>query len=316
MNNIRLFINKLLRTTAVAAIIFYTIKINIVEYFIIMILAWTYLFCNYNIKKNIEIFDTFTIISLGSFVSYVCVTIFHYDELINEKFILIYSIILLFILIIVIYSWLLWLEQNHYQYNKRLMHKRELDLDRLLDYLKMFDIIGVNAIWGAGKSFLINELKKRIKDEYEIIEINILTCNLDELQLILIKELEKIMYKHRIISKYSNDLKRFLVGEKIIQKLLNLIFSESYSYSETIKGFKDELDKINKKIIIIYEDIDRISDKKIIEKIFGLSEKLTNSNIKIIYQYDEYKLKEIGFKSDYLEKYIPYKMNLTEINFF
>ncbi|NFM84703.1 hypothetical protein FDC20_20720 [Clostridium botulinum] len=159
-------------------------------------------------------------------------------------------------------------------------------------------------------------MKKKIKDDYEIVEIDVLSCNLNELQLILIKEIEKIMYKNRIISKYSNKLKKFLADEKFMQKLWNLIFPENYSYSETIKGFKDELGKIDKKILIIYEDMDRISDKEIIKSIFGLSEKLSSNNIKIIYQYDEYKLNAIGFDSDYLEKYIPYKMNLTRMNFF
>ncbi len=94
---------------------------------------------------------------------------------------------------------------------------------------------------------MINELKKKIKDDYEIVEIDVLSCNLNELQLILIKEIEKIMYKNRIISKYSNKLKKFLADEKFMQKLWNLIFPENYSYSETIKGFKDELGKIDKK---------------------------------------------------------------------
>ena len=317
MENVKLFVNRLLKTIVLSSIIFYTVKIDIVQYFLIIFVVWFWLFWNYNMKKSIGIFDISIITILGNLLSYIFVNKIFYSEFINEKLTLTaMTVISIFILIISSCSFYLDLSKNNNLNKKKLMFKREKDLKRLLYYLDMFDIIGINAIWGAGKSFLVNELKKKINDEYEVIEIDILSCNLNELQVILIKEIEKIMYKHRIISKYSNNLKKFLVDEKSIEKVWNLIFSENYSYSETIKGFRDELSRINKKIVIIYEDIDRISDEKIIKNIFGLSEKLTNNNIKIIYQYDEDKLKAIGFKSDYLEKYIPYKMNLTEMNFF
>ncbi|HDK7155280.1 TPA: hypothetical protein PTV43_000383 [Clostridium botulinum] len=317
MQEVKIFINRLIKTIILSSILFYTINISIAQYFLIILCMWALLFLNYNIKKNLEIFDLFIITSLGNFISYIFVNKISNSLIFSERITWRCSIILsLFLLILSIYSLLLSLSKNNNSNNKKLLFKREKDLKRLLYYLDMFDIIGINAEWGTGKTFLINELKKKIKDDYEIVEIDILSCNLNELQLILIKEIEKIMYKNRIISKYSNKLKKFLADEKFMQKLWNLIFPENYSYSETIKGFKDELSRIDKKILIIYEDIDRISDKKIIKSIFGLSEKLSSNNIKIIYQYDEYKLNAIGFDSDYLEKYIPYKMNLTEMNFF
>ncbi|APQ95845.1 P-loop NTPase fold protein [Clostridium botulinum] len=317
MQEVKIFINRLIKTIILSSILFYTINISTAQYFLIILCMWALLFLNYNIKKNLEIFDLFIITSLGNFISYIFVNKISNSIIFSERITWRCSIILsLFLLILSIYSLLLSSSKNNNLNNEKLLSKREKDLERLLYYLDMFDIIGINAEWGTGKTFLINELKKKIKDDYEIVEIDVLSCNLNELQLILIKEIEKIMYKNRIISKYSNKLKKFLADEKFMQKLWNLIFPENYSYSETIKGFKDELGKIDKKILIIYEDIDRISDKEIIKSIFGLSEKLSSNNIKIIYQYDEYKLNAIGFDSDYLEKYIPYKMNLTRMNFF
>ncbi len=57
---------------------------------------------------------------------------------------------------------------------------------------------------------------------------------------------------------------------------------------------------------------------QIIKNIFSISEKISRdtNNIKILYQYDEKNLLDIGFKNDYLEKYMPYKINLTRLNFF
>ncbi|HID0881536.1 TPA: hypothetical protein ACXDAY_002493 [Clostridium botulinum] len=56
------------------------------------------------------------------------------------------SIILsLFLLILSIYSLLLSSSKNNNLNNEKLLSKREKDLERLLYYLDMFDIIGINA---------------------------------------------------------------------------------------------------------------------------------------------------------------------------
>lgn len=319
MKSVKSIVNILIKTIIISSIIFCTIKISLIQYVLAIIAFWSLIFFNYSMKKNVELFDIFLIISLGNFISYMCVNIknFFSDGIVQIECMLISSIIfLIFLIVMLIHTSLLDSLQESNSDNKKLMFKRQKDLERLLYYLDMFNIVGINGIWGGGKSFLVDELKKKVKEKYEIIEIDVLSCNLNELQLILLKEIEKVMYKNRMISRYSNKLKDFLINQKSISQLANLIFPENYSYSETIKGFQNELSQINKKILIIYEDIDRISDEKIIKSIFGISEKLSNDNIKVLYQYHENKLKELGFESNYLEKYIPYKINLTEINFF
>jgi len=314
----RIQLNKFIITLIISLIFFYTVDINFNIYFFIVLTLWLLVFLNYNIKTNLPIFDTLIIVGNGNFIAYILVKKMTANNIFESGFSEIWIILyILFLLIISIYIDKLYNSSDkNQQKRQKIMYKRKADLQRLSDYLNSFNIVGVNGKWGDGKSFLVDELKETIRDEYEIIEIDILTCNLDELQLSLIKELEKVMNKNRIFSKYSNKLKDFLTDQTIISKLHSLIFTESSSYSEIIKGFQNDLSKINKKILIIYEDIDRISEKSEIEKIFGVSEKLSNEKIKIIYQYDEKNLEEIGFTSDYLEKYIPFKMNLTEIKFF
>lgn len=281
-----------------------------------MAALWVLLLLNYSIKNNIEIYEISTTVSLGNLLSYTTIHDYFKMEITNlEIEIIICIVILLISFLISICVFKLRLSKSEDPISENLIYKRNKDLKRLKDYFKEFNILGVNGVWGSGKSFLINELKKKIKEEYEIIEIDVLTCNLNELQLILLKEIEKILNKNRVLSKYSNKLKDFLMSDKNFSKISKIIFPENYSYSETINGLKHEVKKIHKKIVIIYEDIDRITDKKIIESIFGLSEKLSSDDIKIIYQYDENKLTELEFKNDYLEKYIPYKMNLTVISF-
>lgn len=312
MKNIKLFINVLISSILLSAIIFDTIEINIIQYYLFMFSMWILLFINYNMKKNLKIFDLFIIVSLGNFSSYVLIKILD-----NKGFNKNILWIICFLSIISIISNIFYSNKKEVlNESENLFFKRKRDLERLSNYLDMFDIVGINAMWGAGKSFLVDKLKENIKEEYEIIEIDILACNFNELQLILIKEIEKVMYRNKIVSKYSNKLKDFLANGTIISRFKNLIFTTTNSFSETIKEFQNELNKIDKKIVIIYEDIDRISDEGVIKNIFALSEKLSNENIKIIYQYHEEKLKELGFSPIYLEKYIQFKMNLTEINFF
>lgn len=257
-------------------------------------------------KTNLPTFDTLVIVGNGNLIAYILVKIMTETNIFKCGFPEITLILyILFLLIISIYIDKLDISNDKNQKkSQKIMYKRKADLQRLSDCLNSFNIVGVNGEWGAGKSFLVDELKETIRDEYEIIEIDILTCNFDELQLTLIKELEKIMNKNRIFSKYSNKLKDFLTDQTIISKLQSLFFTESSSYSEIIKGLQNDLSKIDKKILIIYEDIDRISEKSKIEKIFGVSEKISNEKIKIIYQYDEKNLERIGFAFDYLEKYI------------
>lgn len=285
------------------------------QYLIFLSIIWGFIFLNFKIKKSREVFDLLIILTISNFLSYFLVKS---NEIvfINLSEVIYISAFLLLVLFVSIRSYWLQRKDKHIEIEENLVYKREKDLERLLQYVNNFNTIGINAEWGTGKSFIVNQLYKKIRTQYEIIEIDILACNIDEILLILINEIEKVMYKHGMVSKYSKKLKSFIVEDSNINKVLGLFFHGNYSYSETIRGFKQELKLIDKEILIVYEDIDRISDDKVIKKIFYLSEKLCTDNIKILYQYDENKLKCIGFTNEYLEKYIPFKINLTKITFF
>lgn len=77
-----------------------------------------------------------------------------------------------------------------------------------------------------------------------------------------------------------------------------------------------DVQRLKKTIVITFEDIDRIKSTETIYKIFALADKLASENIKILYQYDENELlKILQVKKLYLEKYIPYTIELTQIKF-
>lgn len=62
-----------------------------------------------------------------------------------------------------------------------LYKERGYDLQRILDYILEFEILGVNAVWDAGKTFVANQLKRNpeVQKQFEIIQIDLLSCNLD-----------------------------------------------------------------------------------------------------------------------------------------
>lgn len=94
-----------------------------------------------------------------------------------------------------------------------------------------------------------------------------------------------------------------------------LLLKEELTYSEALNGFVEELNHLDKTIVIVFEDIDRVTDVMILKKIFSISEKFTRKNVKAIFQYDHSNMKEIGLDREFLEKYITYIINISPVKF-
>lgn len=319
MKNIKIYINIFIISILSCSILFFTFKdiIGINKYIVLTVILWIIIRLNFKRKMSEQTFEILSTINIGSSIAFLLIKLF-YSRIngIDEKshyqtlFIVGFNVFLLLRCMCVKYK----VEDNNDK--KELFRKRKFDLERIKKYLNSLNIIAINAQWGDGKSFLVNKLKEDIKKQYEIIEIDVLSCNLDELQIVLIKEIEKILYENKMLSLYSKKLRNFINGESKIKDLFGINLIDNYTYLEIIKGFKNELNKLGKKILIIYEDLDRISDKDIIKNIFALSESIADEHVKVLYEYDERNLEKLEFDNNYLEKYMPYKINLTKLSFF
>ncbi len=170
-----------------------------------------------------------------------------------------------------------------------LFPERKYDLERLIHYLEHFEMIGINGAWGTGKSYLTSALKLHpsSRDKYIFIEIHLLSCNLNEIQEILIHELEKVLSRHGIFSRNSGKLKRLLSTHTLLQDAKEVLLEDTSEFSEILDGFRHDLTLLNKTIVIIFEDIDRIQYPETIKTLFSIAENLAGHQIKIIYQYDE-----------------------------
>ena len=56
-----------------------------------------------------------------------------------------------------------------------LFREREQDLERLTRYFEDFKVLGVNSVWGNGKTYLYEMFKMRNEDSYYYISISVMT---------------------------------------------------------------------------------------------------------------------------------------------
>ena len=286
-------------------------KLDIMYAPIILLLLIIFLVRYHNIKTNKRLY--FELISMIAFnVPYV---LYKYNILnISFEKMALSTLLLIFFNIMIDV-----LVQNDNK-NYKLFRERKEDLQRTKEYLNRFNIMGINGEWGSGKTYLMKYLQneKDMQDKYEFANIYLLSCNLDNLSQILINELEKVLIKYGIYSRYSNSLRKILASNNFIDTLFSSMFLDTNSFTASINGFKNEIRKLDKTLVIVFEDLDRINDANVIKKIFSISENLVGENIKIVYQYDQRNLEMINecFNRNYLDKYIPYTVNLTQINFY
>lgn len=321
---------KFIITTITIFILFWILNPPFFLYVILFFLFWLLLLC-YNIKKVYE---------LGTIVifSYIFVMLMSYNFNIYTN--LQNNIIFVTNLfsndgsdLVQFIFWIfdLWLILFTYELVKSI-DKRDIKLDILfesrikdLNHIKSYieceeyHILGIDSEWGNGKSLVINHLinDKDITKSYDFIKIDILSMNLDRLIDYLLEQIDIKLKKQGIYTLTSKYLISYLNNSQY-GSFLSKFLGIDNSYSSLIDDITRQFNQLNRGIIVIYEDIDRIDDICLLKKIFYISEKLSNnsnSKIKFIYQYNSLELSKRGLDKLYLQKYIPYHIRLTHLSF-
>lgn len=300
--------------TIISFLIFYKVEVPFVLYLGVAIPLFLFALSNYKIKTNKEFYSSFLLALLINLSVYLfkswCEGFRPCFDTIDICFIIYSSFIGVFFII----SLTTKNKQNTYLPLKNSYPERDSDLDRLNDYIEKHNQVGLNAGWGNGKTYLYNLLKQQKSNDYFFIEVSVMSVTIDSVEKFIVNEINKVFEKDRIFSKSSSKLKNFL-NQSFFQTLGDF-FVESNSYAELIDDLKNDIKKLSKPILINFEDIDRIKDEDVIYKIFNISEKIADEKIKILYQYEEDKLlKLLKVEKLYLEKYIPYVVELTPLNF-
>lgn len=213
------------------------------------------------------------------------------------------------------------IDDYHWE-DQNIFPERGADLTRIQQVLENPDTqsIGLEAEWGAGKTFLLQGLREKMARKCIFINVDVLAFHMDDYLQYLVNELDAVLRRYGIYSDNSKELKKIIESTKF--KYFTFIWGKSdKSYVDTFSDFKKELLSLGKIIVIVFEDIDRINDPRYIKTILYLSEKMTNStdkqmngSIKTIYQYCASNMERLGFDAAFLDKYIDRRICLSPIS--
>ena len=275
-------------------------------------------FC-FNMPKYILLYTSLVI-------SFVCVTqvilpsidihIFTYDILMSSYRSLIYAN---FSVAIIILLAQLKNKQNYYNLDDSdLFDARKIDLDNIRRLIKnnASNILGIDASWGMGKTYLVKQFIRYEKDNYRFIVIDLLSMNLDNIVDILISKINSYLYDDEI---YNFNASRLLsIIQRKYQPFYNIFLNSDDSYYDIFISIQSDIRRLDKPIIVVLDDVDRVDRISDIKRLFYIIEKLSNCSngkIKFIVQYNSLELEKKGLDSLYLQKYIPNKLRLTNITF-
>ena len=212
------------------------------------------------------------------------------------------------------------LAEDNTAHKGALFKEQAHDIARLRHYIFQFPLLGINAKWGNGKSFVWQHLKHdpAICAVFDIIQIDLLAVDLDSVELVLINELECLLERHHIHPQSSRNLKLLLGHATWLRWIVALLNNNNAGLYMSFAALQTDLSLLKKKVLICYEDIDRITDTNKIKKIFAIAEKLSSEQIHFIFQYNIdllYAMDSNSISYDYMEKYMPFTVSLTEINY-
>ena len=154
------------------------------------------------------------------------------------------------------------------------------NLVNLLNFDNDVYSIGINARYGCGKTFIVENIKINFKN-VDFIDIYSISANIDNIEKYIISEISIFLNNNGI---YVDKL-RVLIDSISKFSFLN-IFEEKKSLTRNFEELKSGIICSNRNIIFVIDDLDRVVNPEIIYKIFNIFENIKCKNIKVIYLYD------------------------------
>lgn len=192
------------------------------------------------------------------------------------------------------------------------------------EYLQENSVIGISSPYGNGKTFLIDVLKEE-KTDWTFIDIGALSTTLDNVETVILKEIADFLENHNVFSNSIGKLKSFL-NQDVFYHIGEFIFGND-SYVQQFETLVKDVQKVGKVIVLNFEDLDRITDKDHLNKIFAIcdtlvriDQKYKTSLLKVIYQYNsqllDNQLNDCCAECDknrYRERFIPFTVEIPAL---
>ncbi|MEQ3308489.1 ATP-binding protein [Fusobacterium varium] len=189
----------------------------------------------------------------------------------------------------------------------KIFPKREKDLKELTDFFvkKTKKTLLIVGEWGSGKTHLVKYFFQENKEYFPIWIKSSIYDSKVEIRNFIIKELDNLIEEHEI-------------GISSFNKLLNSLtcFSKINIFLEYGKKFKRKLlIFVEKEIVLIIDDLDRMQDEKQIKEFVSLIAEFEEYfNLRIIYLVDSKTMFEANNNERYFNKYFYEVIMLTEIS--
>ena len=203
-----------------------------------------------------------------------------------------------------------------------LIDSRKQDLEKLKNILdNTLDSIIIDDEWGNGKTFFIKEFMKVYEKNYEFIYIKAPYFQTrEEFRKVFLTELNKVFIKSGIFNTSISNLTKYF-GIEIQGITLNQI---EKSYNETIEEIVKKMCKLDKRVVIVLDDLDRIEKGEDIQEILNF---IGEINIELrekiglitLSSYNKLNEKVQSHTEDkegenYLDKYFDKKFYLQKVN--
>ena len=182
--------------------------------------------------------------------------------------------------------------------DEKLYKNREKDKEFILDFLTNNDnkniyTLGIDSEYGTGKTFIVEKTIEELDyKKFEVIKIRCMLLEKEEIYSYILKKIRKILSKNSIFTvsfeKLSNTFLK-TIDNKFFGGISELL-SQNIVIDE-IDYFKEVIEKLDKTIILVFDDIDRVNDTEKIERILSFISDFSIKNIKILVLFNSQNLK-------------------------
>ena len=166
---------------------------------------------------------------------------------------------------------------------KEIFKVRESDLALLQGYINDDSVYGISidGEYGSGKTFLVDKLKEVGMNKFEFINILSISANEDSVEEYILKQLKQVMISSGVFCSSVDDIMSYLSRIEFLS-----LFDNKPTCFEKYNDIKAKIKLLDKRIVFIVDDLDRVKNFDKIIKIFNVFELLKCKEIKCLYLYD------------------------------